>query len=147
MLDKIEWPSGIKYSHAWCAANSLDQIWEILGEEYKKDNVYYAILQFEEGVRRRKRIQKNRLRTQTWDQVMNCVKNTPKDWDRWMKKVGITQNYIFYKYSRKESMTGYCTWCEKNVPVKAVKHNKTGKCPNCGHKIQYKAIGKHGKFA
>ncbi len=25
-----------------------------------------------------KRIQKNRLRTQTWDQVMNCVKNTPK---------------------------------------------------------------------
>ena len=36
MLDKIEWPSGIKYSHAWCAANSLDQIWEILGEEYKK---------------------------------------------------------------------------------------------------------------
>lgn len=39
-------------------------------------------------------------------------------------------------------MTGYCTWCEKNVPVKAVKHNKTGKCPNCGHKIQYKAIGK-----
>ena len=55
MLDKIEWPSGIKYSHAWCAANSLDQIWEILGEEYKKDNVYYAILQFEEGVRRRKK--------------------------------------------------------------------------------------------
>ena len=90
-----------------------DQIWEILGEEYKKDNVYYAILQFEEGVRRRKRIQKNRLRTQTWDQVMNCVKNTPKDWDWWMKKVGITQNYIFYKYSRKESMTGYCTWCER----------------------------------
>ena len=39
MLDKIEWPSGIKYSHAWCAANSLDQIWEILGVEYKKDNV------------------------------------------------------------------------------------------------------------
>lgn len=142
MLDKIEWPSGIKYSHAWCAANSLDQIWEILGEEYKKDNVYYAILQVEEGVRRRKRIQKNRLRTQTWDQVMNCVKNTPKDWDRWMKKVGITRNYIFYKYSRKEHVTGYCTWCEKNVTVKAVKHNKTGKCPNCGHKIQYKAIGK-----
>lgn len=26
---------------------------------------------------------------------MNCVKETPKDWDKWMKKVGITENYIF----------------------------------------------------
>ena len=27
--------------------------------------------------------------------MMKYVKETPKDWDRWMKKVGITQNYIF----------------------------------------------------
>ena len=45
-----------------------------LGEEYKKDNVYYAILQFEEGVRRRKRIQKHLKRTTAWDRVMKYVR-------------------------------------------------------------------------
>ncbi|MFR2213419.1 MAG: hypothetical protein ACLS61_06140, partial [Ruminococcus sp.] len=87
MLDKIEWPSGIAniVMHR-CSCKQSGSDMGNSGRGVQKDNVYYAILQFEEGVRRRKRIQKNRLRTQTWDRVMNCVKNTPKDWDRWMKK-------------------------------------------------------------
>ena len=56
---------------------------------------------------------------------MNCVKETPKGWDKWMKKVGITENYIFYQYSKKKKAdTGYCTWCERNVPIKDPKYNK-----------------------
>lgn len=36
MLDKIELPKGVKGDHAWCDLNSRSQIWETLGEEYKK---------------------------------------------------------------------------------------------------------------
>ena len=39
MLDKIELPKGVKGDHTWCDLNSRSQIWETLGEEYKKDNV------------------------------------------------------------------------------------------------------------
>lgn len=56
---------------------------------------------------------------------MKYVRETPKDWEKWLKRVGITQNYIFYEYSRKKNITGYCTWCEKNVVVNGVKHNRT----------------------
>ena len=73
---------------------------------------------------------------------MKQVPALPKDWDRWVYKVGITQNFIFYQYDRKGVKQGYCTWCEKMVPVNAPKHNKKGECSCCGHKIQYKAVGK-----
>ena len=142
MLDKIELPKGVKGDHAWCDLNSRSQIWETLGEEYRKDNVCYGLFHFEDQVRERQKIQKHLKRTTAWDQIMKYVRETPKDWEKWLKKVGITQNYIFYEYSRKKNITGYCTWCEKNVVVNGVKHNRTGKCPNCRHKIQYKAVGR-----
>ena len=142
MLDKIELPKGVKGDHTWCDLNSRSQIWETLGEEYRKDNVCYGLFHFEEQVRERQKIQKHLKRTTAWDQIMKYVRETPKDWEKWLKRVGITQNYIFYEYSRKKNITGYCTWCEKNVVVNGVKHNRTGKCPNCRHKIQYKAVGR-----
>ena len=68
----------------------------------------------------------------------------PKDWKRWVDKVGIGENYIFYQYSRKGAKTGYCTFCEKEVAVSKPRHNKTGRCMRCRHKITYKSIGRAG---
>ena len=59
MLDKIELPKGVKGDHTWCDLNSRSQIWETLGEEYKKDNVCYGLFHFEEQVRERQKIQKH----------------------------------------------------------------------------------------
>jgi len=73
---------------------------------------------------------------------MKQVHETPKDWNRWVRKVGITQNFIFYQYSRKKETTGYCTWCETEVSIKKPKHNQKGTCPHCRHQIQYKAVGR-----
>lgn len=142
MLDKMDTPKGVNSDHAWCDGNSWGIIWNTLGREQEKEDVCYGLLHFEEQVRERQKIKKHQKRTKLWDEIMKQVKGTPKDWDRWMKKVGITQNYIFYKYSRKKNGTGYCTWCEKDVPINAARHNRIDKCPNCRHKIQYKAIGK-----
>lgn len=136
MLDKIEYPNGVKKHHAWCDLKSLEIIRKTVEENCKENEIYDSIWEFEEQVRRRTRITKNRKITREWDKVMNCVKETPKDWDKWMKKVGITENYIFYQYSKKKKAdTGYCTWCERNVPIKDPKYNKKGICPNCSHKI------------
>lgn len=102
MLDKIEYPNGVKKHHAWCDLKSLEIIRKTVEENCKENEIYDSIWEFEEQVRRRTRIQKNRKITREWDKVMNCVKETPKDWDKWMKKVGITENYIFYQYSKKK---------------------------------------------
>lgn len=77
-----------------------------------------------------------------WDQRMDRLPEVPKDWLRWQKKVGITQNFIFYHYSRKKDQTGYCSWCESEVPIRHPRHNAAGHCPKCRHQIQYKAVGR-----
>ncbi len=73
---------------------------------------------------------------------MEQIPPLPKDWERWLYKVGITKHFIFYQYERKGAKQGYCTWCEKMVPIAVPKHNKKGRCRCCGHKIQFKSIGK-----
>ena len=73
---------------------------------------------------------------------MKEVPKVPKEWERWIKKVGFTQNFIFYEYTRKGATQGYCTWCEKDVPIQNPKHNKEGVCSCCHHKIQYRAVKK-----
>lgn len=44
--------------------------------------------------------------------------------------------------NRKGTTQGYCTWCEKDVPVNNPKHNQKGVCSCCNHKIQYKSVRK-----
>lgn len=78
----------------------------------------------------------------SWDQCMDRLPKIPKDWLRWQKKVGITQNFIFYHYSRRKDQTGYCSWCESEVPISHPHHNTVGNCPKCRHQIQYKALGR-----
>lgn len=58
--------------------------------------------------------------------------------------MGITENYIFYQYSRKGAKTGYCTFCGKEVAVREPRHNKMGRCLRCRHEVTFKSIGKAG---
>ena len=76
---------------------------------------------------------------------MKLVPNVPKDWLRWVNRHGLKENFIFYDYS-KNVKEGFCTWCEKTVPVKKARHNTYGTCTCCGHRIQYKAKGKAGRL-
>lgn len=142
MLDKLDFPKGVNWKHTWCASDCQERIWKAIGNKYKDENVYLGILEYQEHLRRKKRLEKHRKRTDAWDRVMKQVHETPKDWNRWVRKVGITQNFVFYQYSRKKETTGYCTWCEKEIPIKKPKHNQKGTCPNCRHQIRYKAIGR-----
>lgn len=80
-----------------------------------------------------------------WADRMQQVPMLPKDWKRWVNKVAVTENFIFYDYARGGAKEGYCSWCEKTVPIKNVKHNKKGKCSHCGHEVSFKVIGRMPK--
>ena len=58
---------------------------------------------------------------------MKLVPDVPKDWLRWVNRHGLNENFIFYDYS-KNVKEGFCTWCEKIVPVKKARHNTYGTC-------------------
>ena len=106
---------------------------------------YKAILSYQKKLREEARIRQYQKETNAWDADMALTPALPKDWDRWVSKVGIPQNYIFYEYRSGGARTGYCPYCEKDVPIKGKPlHNKTGRCPCCRHEITYKAIGKLG---
>ena len=76
---------------------------------------------------------------------MEQVPELPKDWSRWVDKVAIRQNYIYYHYKKGGAKTGYCTYCEKEVPIKVhPHHNQQGRCICCRHPVVFKAYGRAG---
>ena len=115
-------------------------------EEGSSYGDYYGILKFQQNVRECQLLARHKKETDKWDEAMNKVTQVPKDWDKFIAKSVIKDQYIFYEYSRKSEKDGYCTWCENDVKVKNPKHNAQGRCPHCGHKITYKASGKSGSF-
>ena len=143
-LDMLHWPSYVQYSdNKWISPEDYKTIKEYTGS---KQGGYAGLVDFQLQVREEELKQKHRRETNPWDLDLEQTRPLPKDWDQWVHKVGIPQNFIFYHYDRKGAKTGYCSYCEKEVPIKEPRNNKEGRCPKCGHKITFKAIGKMGSF-
>ena len=102
-------------------------IQKYLESEY--DDAFYALYVYQCDQRHRRLGMKYEKILTNWDQCMDRLPEVPKDWLRWQKKVGITQNFIFYHYSRRKDQTGYCSWCESEVPISHPHHNTVGHCP------------------
>lgn len=141
-LDLIPWPRYVSYSKKkWISPRGYNLIKKYLGGEH---GGYQGLLEYQLKVRADELKQRHKRETDPWDLDLEQTPELPKDWERWVDKVGITENYIFYQYRRKGAETGYCTFCEKEVAVRKPRHNKAGYCPRCRHKITYKSIGKAG---
>ena len=117
-------------------------ICEYLGS---KEEPYRAIQKFQVNIREQQLLARHRKETDSWDAAMAPVPPLPKDWDRWVSKVGVTQNYMFYRYQRGGAKTGYCSYCDRMVPIRKPKHNTLTKCPRCRKQMQFKAFGKMGR--
>lgn len=142
-LDRLKWPEYIPmYPRTWIpaadaklAAAYLDS--DLLG--------YEAVLQYQLDLRKEALLRRHKKETDPWDADMALTPALPRDWNRWVDKVGIPHNYIFYQYKKRGAKTGYCSYCEKDVPIRGKpRHNKTGRCPCCRHPITYKAVGRLG---
>lgn len=56
---------------------------------------------------------------------MRVIKKLPKDFMEWIDEAAMAHSrYIYYKYSRKKVMDGYCTHCHSEVKVSGAKHRK-----------------------
>jgi len=141
-LDRIHWPAYSSYSDGvWYSQTDADAVSEYLGE---KDNPYSAILRYQRGIRDKELIRRHKKTTDPWDADLKQTPKLPKDWERWLRKVAIPIRYMYYHYKKGGAKTGYCTFCEKEVPIQQPRNNKIGKCPRCHHEVIYKAVGKAG---
>lgn len=142
-MDRLDWTQMWYEPNVWVSSADSKAVEDYLDPSNKKG--YEAILEYQRKLREEARIRRYKKETDAWDADMALTPALPKDWDRWVAKVGIPQNYIFYEYRSGGAKTGYCTYCEKDVPIKGKpRHNKTGRCPCCRHEITYKAMGKLG---
>ena len=143
-LDMLPWPTYVKNStHKWMNEQSHMLVKNFLGT---KQGGYGGIFEYQLKVREEQLKRKHKRETDPWDLELSQTQELPKDWEHWVRKVGIPDNYIFYRYEKKGAKKGYCSYCEKEVPIKEPRHNKYGVCPKCGHNIQFKAIGRMGTF-
>lgn len=138
-LIRLRFPYAAHQSETYCDEASTRCIQEYLQTDRE---AFDALQTFQLALRRQQLLQRHKAITDQWDLVMQDVPKLPKEWQRWITKVGLTQNFIFYEYNRKGTTQGYCTWCEKDVPVNNPKHNQEGVCSCCHHKIQYKSVKK-----
>lgn len=141
-LDMLSWPQYVTYSDKkWVSPGDDKILKKYLEVEH---GGYRGILEFQYGVRKRALKRRYKKETDPWDLDMEQTPELPKDWGKWVGKVGIAEHFIFYQYNRKGAKKGYCTYCEKEVPVREPRHNKEGKCLCCRNKVTFKSEGKAG---
>ena len=143
MLKNLSWPSYYyRGGMTWISSTDKKRLQRYFDST---EGVERIVKEFQEGVRYRQLLARQKRETDPWDEEQKQVPELPKDWVRWVDKVGIREQYIYYQYRRGGAKTGYCSYCEKEVPIRGVpRHGKSGRCPCCRHRIQYKALGRVG---
>lgn len=141
-VEALDLPYHYSYSYAYITPEDNNRLTEYLGVTQEGME---GIYKYQQSILEERLEEKHKKETSLWDAAMNLVSDVPKDWLRWVNRHGLKENFIFYDYSRNVK-EGYCTWCGKTVPVKKARHNSFGTCTRCGHRIQYKARGKAGRF-
>lgn len=143
-LDRIDWRANYwEKATRWISSKDAETAMDYLGTD---TGDYWGILKYQQGIRADELKIRHRRETDPWDADLEQTPAKPKDWERWVGKVAIPEHFIFYDYLKKGATIGYCSYCEKEVPIRKPRHNKTGKCPCCRHEITFKAKGKAGTF-
>ena len=144
-LDRLEWPCALpEFPDVWISTADERLVTSYLGS---KKRGYEAILLYQRQLREASRMRRYKKETDVWDADLAFSPALPKDWNRWVDKVGIPENFIFYAYQKGGAKQGYCSYCGKDVPIHGIpRHNKQGTCPCCRHEITYKAIGRLASF-
>ncbi|MDO5575202.1 MAG: PcfJ domain-containing protein [bacterium] len=103
---------------------------------------YTAVCEWQKKIRKERITEKEKKEQEPWDQDMKLVPDIPKTFIEFMKREALLEHFVIYDASvTPKKRTGYCTRCQKTVPVTGI-HNQEAWCPNCKHAITYKASGK-----
>lgn len=141
--EHLDWPHYIRATDGtWMSPADKKTVQTYLGTA--RDG-YNGVLEYQDKLGEETLARRHKKMTDPWDADLAATPDVPKDWDRWVKKVGIPQNFMFYRYQKRGVKEGHCTYCEKDVPLtQKPKHNKEGRCPVCRRAVTYKSIGKMG---
>ena len=144
-LDLLDWPQGeyVYNISAYVNRSTSTAIRNYLGTG---DGRLIDLLNYQRKIREEQLEQRHKKETDKWDNDLAQTPPLPRDWKRWVDKVAIPENFIFYHYKKGGAKTGYCSYCEKEVPIQHPLYNKEGRCPCCRHKITFKSIGRVGFF-
>lgn len=123
------------------AEKAMQQFFRYLKKPEKKG--YDLLCLAQEQIRAERLKKRHQAIIQAIDTKMKEIKALPKDFDDWIDKTAMAHSrYIYYKYSRKKQMDGYCTYCKTDVKISGAKHRGISICPNCGKKVTFLAEGK-----
>lgn len=140
----MEWKSWHLPDMACCDDKSekvLNSFFAYLGEDNKTP--LYKLRIAQKRIMDRRLEKKHDVIKKKIDVKMKEIRKLPKDFNEWIDETAMAHSrYIFYQYSRKKYMDGYCTHCHEEVKVTGIKHRSEGTCPNCGKKVVFLAEGK-----
>lgn len=144
-IDNLDWPT------YWFASEKVYVCRETnktLRKYFNTDKKGVEILtDYQENIRKERLDNKHKKETDAWDDDLKQTPKLPKNFEKWLSKESIPENFIFYNYSKKKLKEGFCTYCENIVSVENPMHKTKGICPCCHKPIEYKALGRVGYFA
>ena len=145
MLKNISFPNYVYYSNRrWCTPEDEKRIIRYLHMESDNISGYHAIECYQSNIREKELQARYDRETAPWRAENKQIPPIPKGFRRWVDKVGIPNQFIYYRYERGGAKTGYCSFCEIDVPIENPKHNQEGRCCRCGHSVIFKSLGRTG---
>lgn len=149
MVDNLEEPSryiSYMYKHV---RNQYSRIWQnpegkhtIQSVMDTKQKGIAGLIEWQRKTRKKQIEEKEKRQQEPWDRDMALIPEVFPSFYTWMEKDGHSKHYIFYEYDKKGVWEGYCSHCQRQVPVENPRHNKKGRCTKCGAGITFKAASK-----
>lgn len=139
MADNLDWHMYLWKGKIWINPEGNQTIKNYLGVS---KTGFWGIVEYQRKVKKENLEARYKRQTDKWDADLNLTPKLPKDWQRWIEKTAVPEHYILYDYVKSGAKEGFCTYCEKTVPIQKPAHNKKGKCPHCGREITFKSKGK-----
>ena len=141
MLDNLDVPTcnnTSRTTEVWLSHADQKKVKTALG---CSSGNFDGIVAYQHAARTEVLIRRDQRTTDKWNQDMALTPALPKDWNRWVDKVGIPEQFMFYAYKKCRAKTGDCSYCEREVPLlEKPRHGKSGTCPRCRHKVTFKSI-------
>ena len=115
----------------------LELIYKYTG--YTRMEPEECIIRYQEKKNEEKRLARERKETDQWDKEIGTLPELPLDWEEFIGREAVKENYIFYRREAKD--VGKCSYCGKTVQIHA-RHNLRTRCPECGKYIVLKDLSR-----
>lgn len=99
-----------------------------------------GLMEYQKRSREKNIVEAEARQQKPWDEDMALIPDILPGFERWAKHEAADENFIFYRSIHDEN--GWCSYCEKEVPLINPVRNKKAKCPCCKKKIIFKLQSK-----